>query len=64
MFQLGEIVAAREQRPRGAELQNLTDGGMGFKWVLKNKSAHKVTGNTWTAKCTKSKTFLLGLGLS
>lgn len=29
MFQLEEIVTAPEQGPRGAELQDLTDGGTG-----------------------------------
>lgn len=57
MFQLEQIGTAREQRPRLAELQNLTDGGMGSSF--KNKSAPKVPINTWEVKCTKSKTLFV-----
>lgn len=54
MFQLEQIVTAREQRPRLDKLLNLPDGGMGSGFI--NESAPKVPINTWVAKCTESKT--------
>lgn len=50
MFQHEEIVTAREQRLRGAELQSLTDGRNGLRFS-KMKSGHRVAGDTWVGKC-------------
>lgn len=61
-FSLKRLLRLENRGRGGAELRNLTDGGMGS--ACKNNSASKVAGNTWTAECIISETSLLGLGPS